>query len=112
MTTYTKLKNGEWGIRGEEITKGMEGCSVEVRKKDGSTKKEVIEKVVWRGNGVGIAAIVQRPIPNRPTGKCKECGKPTWEGRKQCRDCWQAEVDWLEDNDEFRVAQAMEDEGY
>src|SRR5262245_50667941 len=32
--TYTKLRSGEWGLRGEEITKGCEGCATTYDKGD------------------------------------------------------------------------------
>src|SRR5438552_3646240 len=55
MASYTKLKSGEWGVRVEGAVKS--GNRVTVRKKDGTTKVEVIGKVVWSGGGVSLCAI-------------------------------------------------------
>lgn len=47
MNTYTKLQSGEWGVRA--AGKVASGASVIVNKKDGSTKTETVEKVLWTG---------------------------------------------------------------
>lgn len=48
MITYGKLKDGTWGLR-VEGTSVSAGASVVVRKKDGSTKTEVVASIVWQG---------------------------------------------------------------
>lgn len=53
--TYTKLKSGNWGIRVQGEAKA--GDYVSVTKKDGTTKTERIERVVWTGNGISLCAI-------------------------------------------------------
>lgn len=58
MTSYTKLKSGNWGIR--STTAIAAGQTVTVTKRDGGTKLETVERVVWSGNGVWLAAIAQR----------------------------------------------------
>jgi len=52
--TYTKLKSGNWGVRSTEAL--ITGQTITVTKKDGGTKTETVDKVVWSGNGVWIAA--------------------------------------------------------
>lgn len=54
--TYTKLKNGDWGIR---VTgaKPREGAVVTVTKKDGSTKVETVRRVLWSGDGIHLCAV-------------------------------------------------------
>lgn len=55
--TYTKLKDGSWGLR---ITGAVNaGATIAVQKKDGTTKKEVIAKVLWAGEGVSLCAITR-----------------------------------------------------
>jgi hypothetical protein len=54
---YTKLRDGSWGIRGPEIYKGMDGAAVTVQRKDGTGRTEVIDRVIWRGDGIGLATI-------------------------------------------------------
>lgn len=55
--TYTKLKSGNWGVRIEGAAQA--GQTITVTKRDGSTKSETIERVVWSGNGVSLCAIRQ-----------------------------------------------------
>ena len=57
--TFTKLKNGDWGIKVDG--KAKEGTVVTVTKKDGTSSQETVAKVIWSGSGVSICAIVQKP---------------------------------------------------
>lgn len=55
--TFTKLKNGDWGVRVEgEVT---EGQSIVVTKKDGSTDVKTIQKVLWNKDGISLCSIEQ-----------------------------------------------------
>ena len=56
MTTYTKLKDGNWGIRHED-TNLSSGDSVVVTKKSGETKSETVDRVIWTGDGITLATI-------------------------------------------------------
>jgi hypothetical protein len=47
--TYTKLKNGTWGLRVESAGPVGVGECITVAKKDGSTREEVVHAVVWSG---------------------------------------------------------------
>ncbi len=82
--TYTKLKTGNWGVRStEEIRVGQ---VVHVTKKDGSGKDETIDKVVWSGNGVWLAAIRQTANPAR--GQRRDPDAPGRNGMMQgCGTC-------------------------
>lgn len=56
--TYQKLNSGEWGIRVQgTVTRGDE---VTVMRKDGQSRREVVKKVIWSGNGICLCAIEQR----------------------------------------------------
>ena len=64
---YSKLKSGDWGIRG-----GGEppepGTEVTVVKRDGQERKETVGQVVWTGSdqrsgGMAWLATVQRGTP-------------------------------------------------
>ncbi len=78
--TYTKLKSGDWGIRiacakGGESTVSA-GQRLTVKKKDGSEKAETIDRVLWTGDGIVLAAIKpQSNGSNRGGRVCAECGK-------------------------------------
>ena len=88
--TYTKLKSGAWGIRAESEAI-RNGDQIIVTKKDGSTKIEIVEAVVWRGNGVSVCAIgamassgySYRASNAAPRGRvCPECGS------RECSKAW------------------------
>ena len=55
--TYTKLRNGNWGIRVEGSAR--KGDTITVSKKSGETKTEEVSAVVWSGNGITLCAISQ-----------------------------------------------------
>lgn len=85
--TYTKLKSGEWGLRADgELRRGDR---VVVTKKDGTTKTETVGTIVFRGNGVTLAAIAgsgkpsYAPAAGRRRGiseedRCELCDKNKW----------------------------------
>lgn len=97
--TYTKLTNGDWGIK---VTGDISaGASVTVTKRDGSTKSEIVGKVVWTGKDkysdaqVSICTVQQvqrvscRPAyrGGRGSGRreCDECGDYVTAGTR----CWE-----------------------
>lgn len=57
---YVKLRDGSWGIRLEQESPVVPGQAVVVHKRDSTTKKEVIAKVLWEGNGVALCTIVKQ----------------------------------------------------
>jgi hypothetical protein len=94
MSTYTKLRDGSWGVRVPGST--TPGSLVTVAKKDGTTKLETIGRVLWAGDGVALCTIT--PSEARPqrcyTGKtyergvgmtCDECGEHARPGTT----CWE-----------------------
>jgi len=56
MNTYTKLKDGSWGIRvaGE---KPAIGAVLTIQKKDGSTRQETVSRVLWSEGGIVLCSI-------------------------------------------------------
>jgi hypothetical protein len=53
---YTKLRSGAWGIKGPAgVVKA--GSRVQVTKRSGETKTEVVAKVIWTDGSVAIAAL-------------------------------------------------------
>lgn len=97
-TTYTKLRDGSWGIRGRNLTAGH---VVIVAKRDGSTKQEMVSRIVWTGDdGTQIAAInpaartCLTETRSRQTARrmnvfgeytCDECGDRVTPGSR----CWE-----------------------
>lgn len=55
--TYTKLQDGSWGVRVPGSVQVVAGMRVTVAKKDGTTKPEIISRVVWSGKGRDGAAV-------------------------------------------------------
>lgn len=47
MASYTKLKNGDWGLR--LPGKATAGQTITVKKKNGETEKKTIARVLWVG---------------------------------------------------------------
>jgi len=46
MTTFAKLKNGNWGLRGTDL---VEGQTVTVTKASGQRLTLTVGRVIWRG---------------------------------------------------------------
>ena len=92
MNTYTKLQTGAWGVRASG--KVENGSAVTVTKKDGTTKVETVEKVIWTGKdsktgqAISPCAISQtgNGYSHRP-GTCVNCGDPCNPRYRRCLDC-------------------------
>lgn len=87
MTTYTKLRDGSWGLRGDGLAAG---AKVTVTKKSGESKVETVGKVLWTGNGVSLATIATETRAARCT--CTNCGDPLdayaiRKGYRRCLEC-------------------------
>ena len=54
MVTWTKLKNGEWGLRSTGAL--IEGEVVVVSRANGSRSNAMVGRRVWAGNGVYVYA--------------------------------------------------------
>jgi hypothetical protein len=53
--TFTKLKDGSWGLRvAGEVAAGDE---VTVSKRDGSSETKSVGRVLWTGSGVALCTI-------------------------------------------------------
>lgn len=62
--TYTKLRDGSWGIRCDgEAAKAGPGNAITVTTKAGQAKSETIARVLWSGEGVSVCTIAQRQRP-------------------------------------------------
>jgi hypothetical protein len=84
--TYTKLKDGSWGIRYAGIPR--QGSTVTVRRKDGTTKQEKIAKVLWTGKDrdgetISLCSIAREASQDEDV-LCVECGRPA---RTKCSGC-------------------------
>lgn len=75
--TYTKLKNGDWGVRFVG-PKPKEGSQITVKKKDGSEKRETVEKVLWSDDSgqTHLLSVHAKGYKERGSYVCADCGKP------------------------------------
>lgn len=77
--TYTKLKDGNWGLRIQGVTDNLHVNAVTVTKKSGEVKTEHVDRIVWRGNGIMLATIAREPRRmsrlDREDQECELCGK-------------------------------------
>lgn len=63
-SSYTKLRDGSWGVRVSSDVAVTPGSQIYVTTKAGATKVETIVRVLWSGNGVSICTIIgQRAKP-------------------------------------------------
>lgn len=79
-TTYTKLRNGSWGLRGHDLAAGAQ---VVVSKRDGSTKTEVVGRILWTGQGITLATISQAAARGGYE-KVYRSHRTAWEDRCPC----------------------------
>jgi hypothetical protein len=79
-TTYTKLRDGSWGLRSTESIAA--GARIAVAKKSGETKIETVGRVVWTGNGITLATIQGSAATRRArAGYGREnCRRYGWDG--------------------------------
>lgn len=71
--TYTKLRDGSWGLRIQGIANNLH--AVTVTKKSGETKTEYVDRIVYRGNGIMLATIARKPRRVSREEQCEMCGK-------------------------------------
>ena len=90
--TYTKLKDDSWGIRVQGGTPKA-GQSITVEKKSGEKKIEIVQKVLWTGNGVTLCSVAKSASAATSNGKahrpgvCVNCGDSCNPRYKRCLDC-------------------------
>ena len=94
--SYTKLKDGSWGVR--VPGKATDGQQITVRKKDGSTKPETIKTVLWTGKDRDGAEVSLCSLAGGNSGskanrnECVNCGARLSDyairrGFKRCLEC-------------------------
>jgi len=84
-TTYTKLRTGAWGVRStDRLTVGQ---TVTVERRDGSRKSETIAQIVWRGEGITLAAVAPKGAAAEPRGRRTGCSCGSIEDSPRDSDC-------------------------
>jgi len=89
--SYTKLRNGSWGVRVDGAARP--GQVVTVKTKAGEVKTETVDRVIWKGDSVSICSIVSKSTRHergahheRGVGMvCDECGERATPGTR----CWE-----------------------
>ena len=82
MNTFTKLRDGSWGLRAE--TAVVLNDVVTVSKKDGSTSEVVPTALVWAGNGVHLYTC----SPVTPKAVTKSAPAAAYHGGRGRRGAW------------------------
>lgn len=82
--TYAKLRSGDWGVRASVPVEP--GAVVQVTKQSGEVKDEIIDKVLWRGEGIALCSIRQRPRKHAGGCACTEegCCRPRCHCEPHC----------------------------
>jgi hypothetical protein len=83
MATWTKLKDGTWGIRAEG--KVAVGTSVEVRKKSGESETRTVARVIWTDGKISLCSVGASRSKRRGPYECPECGDRVQPGTR----CWE-----------------------
>ena len=63
MVTFSKLKDGSWGLRGP-VSEIVSGVVVTTVRKDGKTAPQTVGKVIWTDGAFALATIgapVEKP---------------------------------------------------
>jgi hypothetical protein len=90
--TWTKLRDGTWGIRCTSAMKPGDACVVQ--KRDGTKATVTLGREVWSGNGVwlfsinspgGVATKKRAPGKSLRPYECEECGEFVRPGTS----CWE-----------------------
>jgi len=79
--SYTKLKDGTWGIRVQGAARA--GATVNVSRRDGSSKTKVVGRVIWAGGGVSICSIdstASGPRSSQSSRRGARGTRGTWTG--------------------------------
>ena len=84
-TTYTNLRSGNWGVRCTDRV--AVGDEVRVTKRDGSVKSETIAAIVWRGDGVTLAALAEKAGAAPARGRRTGCACGSIEDNPRDSDC-------------------------
>lgn len=82
--TYTKLRDGSWGLRVTGTTTPKANEKVVVAKRDGTSKVEHVAAILWSGDGVHLCTISQAFVSQRPLSPQR--GGPS--GARKARGTW------------------------
>ena len=105
MATFTKLRDGSWGIKlgKADMTHGRSGAVVKVQTKAGEVKSVTIQQVVSRGSDYALCSIVADRSPARSSssrsyggnglGRRTGCSCGSQEGGSKDSDCWTCKHD-------------------
>lgn len=58
IASYTRLNNGNWGVRVKGEVSPGDRLSVYTR--GGRAKPEVVDKIIWRGTDISLCSLIQK----------------------------------------------------
>ena len=96
MTSFSKLNDGSWGLRGQGSAPSI-GSAIVVSKKDGSVKVESVAAIVWQDGKTWIGRIGASASAAKPAA----AKRGTWTGCScgsvseftKSSDCWTCKHD-------------------
>lgn len=62
-TTFTKLRDGSWGLRSTDTL--VAGQSITVTKKSGESESKTVGRILWTGNGITLATVASSGSSSR-----------------------------------------------
>lgn len=79
--TWTKLRDGSFGLRvsSEDVRPGE---TVTARRKDGSTSREIVGRVLWTGEGVALCTVGSSAPAPRTYGQRIQAARTTYGQRR------------------------------
>ena len=80
--TYTKLRDGSWGIRIAGVVAPTVGATVTVAKRSGETKREIVGRVVWQGADAVLCTIASSTPAPRTYGQRIAAQRTTYGQRR------------------------------
>lgn len=97
MNTYTKLRNGDWGIRTTD-TKVKSNELLVVTKKSGESKEERVGSVIYTGADYALCSIARNGTHRTSNagqlrGRRTGCSCGSIEGNPRDSDCRQCQYD-------------------
>ena len=86
--TWIKLKSGEWGVRIAGNVTPTQDAIVTITRNDGESSVEMVDSVVWKGEGVTLCTLQDRQTDKFECPTCdftfEPWGKPCVCGDHKC----------------------------
>ena len=104
QATYTKLRDGSWGLRGTGLSAGR---SVTVSTKAGATKRETVGRILWTGDGIVLATIATASRSSHQSARPVYASRPATRREQGLRALVAGEQTISRDSSEYTVGQVV-----